>query len=159
MTPITYQAVISSPIGKIGIRSSEESLVGIDYLHEDEPVIKPRNIMAKEAVEQLLCYFADPTFAFEIPLLISASAFQKRVLELLKQIPVGTTQSYTDVAKQLKTSPRPVGNACRKNPIPIVIPCHRVVAEKDIGGYHGDKQAKMIEIKRWLLQHESGSRA
>ncbi len=155
MVTLSYQAVLSSPIGKIGIRSSERELLGIDYLTDDFALIKPKNSIAKETVEQLLCYFADPTYTFDIPLSLNVSAFQKTVLESLKQIPIGATQSYATLAKNLKTSPRPIGSACRKNPVPIIIPCHRIVAEKDIGGYSGDKHGRMIEIKRWLLQHEA----
>ena len=151
---VTYQAVLSSPVGKLGIRTSESKLLGIDYLSDEVELVKPKNIIAKETVEQLLCYFADPTYQFNLPLELDVSHFQKTVLEFLQRIPTGTTQSYAKLAQNLNTSPRPIGNACRKNPLPIVIPCHRVIAEKNLGGYNGDKRGRMIDIKRWLLEHE-----
>ena len=59
------------------------------------------------------------------------------------------------LAKWLKSGPRAVGNACRANPIPIIIPCHRVVAQNHIGGYSGETQGRKLDIKKWLLQHEA----
>lgn len=149
-----YQATISSPIGKIGIRSTSEHLLGIDYLSSNEPLIKPKTIVAKETVEQILCYFADPEFSFDIPFNLNVTPFQKTVLQALLKIPVGETRSYLRLANLLETKPRLVGNACRKNPIPIIIPCHRIVATTGIGGYSGALKGPLIEIKRWLLQHE-----
>ena len=58
------------------------------------------------------------------------------------------------LAKELKTGARAIGNACRKNPIPIVIPCHRVVAQHHIGGYAGQTEGEIVDIKKWLLNHE-----
>lgn len=150
-----YQAILQLPIGKVGIRATHDYLISIEYVDDNESLLKPKTTMAKEAVEQLLCYFADPTYPFSIPMTLNVKPFQQTVLSQLQQIPVGKTQTYADIAKLLNTSPRPVGNACRHNPIPIIIPCHRVVAEKDLGGYSGQKKGRLIEIKQWLLKHES----
>ncbi len=149
-----YEATVSTPIGKIGLHTSQDRLTGIDFVSEDYSILKPKTVIAKNAVEQLLCYFADPAYRFDIPLELKVTEFQLSVLNALQQIPVGSTRSYKDIAKILNTSPRPVGAACRDNPIPIIIPCHRVVSEKDLGGYSGKKKGPMLEIKRWLLEHE-----
>ncbi|MBW5802613.1 methylated-DNA--[protein]-cysteine S-methyltransferase [Coxiella endosymbiont of Ornithodoros amblus] len=154
---ICYQATVSTPIGKIGVRTSDDHLLGIDYLYDDSLLTKPKTILAKEIVEQLLCYFADPEFPFEIPIRLDLTPFQKTVLNALRTIPVGTTRTYAQLAEQLDTQARPTGNACRKNPIPIIIPCHRVIATTHLGGYSGATKGKLLEIKRWLLQHESVS--
>lgn len=150
-----YQATLLVPVGKIGIRTSQEHLIAVEYIEDDEPMIKPKTVIAKDVVEQLLCYFADPTFEMNLPTIFNVTNFQQSVLSALQKIPVGKTQTYSDIARILNTSPRPVGNACRMNPIPIVIPCHRVVSETDLGGYSGSKKGRLIEIKRWLLNHES----
>ena len=152
---IVYQATVSTLVGKIGVRTSDQFLLSIDYLHDSELIIKPKTIVAKETVEQLLCYFADPKFPFDLPLTLDVTPFQQSVLNALRKIPVGTTQSYAELAKRLNTKARPIGNACRKNPIPIIIPCHRVVAANDLRGcYSGATKGSLLEIKRWLLQHE-----
>ena len=88
------------------------------------------------------------------------TTFQHRVLNYLQTIPLGTTKTYGKIAKHLNTSARAVGNACRHNPYPIVIPCHRVVAQNSIGGYDGDRNLKSddfsgrLAIKYFLLKHE-----
>ena len=65
-----------------------------------------------------------------------------------------TTRTYRDLAEQLGSVPRAVGQACRANPCPIVVPCHRVVAVKGLGGFAGDRAGRKLAIKRWLLRHE-----
>lgn len=150
-----YQAILQLPIGKVGIRATQQHLLSIDYVDNKTALLKPKTTMAKETVEQLLCYFADPTYAFNVPMALQVKPFQQQVLSALQQIPIGKTQTYSDLAKLLKTNPRPIGNACRTNPIPIIIPCHRVIAENGLGGYSGETTGRLLDIKRWLLQHES----
>ena len=72
----------------------------------------------------------------------------------MQKIPYGKTKSYGELAQELKTSARAIGNACRHNPLPIIIPCHRIVAKNNLGGYNGATEGKMLNIKEWLLQHE-----
>lgn len=85
---------------------------------------------------------------------LKGTEFQKRVWRALCAIPPGTTKTYGELAKQLNTSPRAIGNACRKNPLPIIIPCHRVVAKNSLGGYAGARIGNLLEIKKWLLRYE-----
>ena len=85
---------------------------------------------------------------------LNVSEFQKSVLDQLLLIPFGETRTYGDIAKILDTSPRAVGNACRHNPVPLVIPCHRVVSTKDIGGYDGAKSGDLLAVKYKLLAME-----
>ncbi|HHJ35789.1 MAG TPA: MGMT family protein [Gammaproteobacteria bacterium] len=90
----------------------------------------------------------------EIDFQLDVTPFQGKVLHQLQEIPYGETRTYGDIAKILDTSPRSVGNACRNNPLPIIIPCHRVIAATGIGGYDGAKSGKLLEIKRSLLARE-----
>ncbi len=96
-----------------------------------------------------------PTHIFQIDLESKGTLFQKQVWKTLSSIPSGETRTYGSLAKQLKTSPRALGQACRVNPILLVVPCHRVVATGGIGGFGGSMAGRSIEIKQWLLEHES----
>jgi methylated-DNA-[protein]-cysteine S-methyltransferase len=76
------------------------------------------------------------------------------VWQVIYSIPCGNTLTYLDVARQLKSAPRPVGGACGANRIPLVIPCHRVVASHGIGGFMNARGGEPLEVKKWLLRHE-----
>ena len=103
---------------------------------------------------QLTDYFSNPEKEFEFNLALAGTAFQKRVWQLMRSIPVGEVRTYGWMAKQLKSSAQAVGNACRCNPVPIIVPCHRVVAAGGIGGFAGKRTGKLVAVKQWLLQHE-----
>ena len=89
-----------------------------------------------------------------MPLAPAGTAFQQRVWAALQAIPTGSVLSYGELARQLDTAPRAIGGACRSNPIPILIPCHRVVSRQGLGGYAGEVEGELPGIKRWLLRHE-----
>ena len=104
--------------------------------------------------EQLMAYFEDGSYAFELPLDLQGTAFQIRVWEALREISPGCTVTYGALAGQLGTGARAIGGACRANPCPIVVPCHRVVAGRVLGGFAGDSSGRKLAVKRWLLRHE-----
>lgn len=108
----------------------------------------------KIVVQQLMDYFSLAISLKTIPVVLTGTMFQKSVWSELRKIPLGETRTYGDIAKKLNSSPRAVGNACRKNPIPIIIPCHRVISASGIGGFAGEVEGRQIKIKRWLLNHE-----
>lgn len=146
-----YQAIIGSPVGKLGISTRENCLIGIDYLPTDMPLIKPKTLIAKDILEQLLCYFSDPSYCLDIPFQLNTeSSLTHQVLTTLPQITVGTTIQYGVFAKRFSTHARCIGAICRSNPIPLVLPCHRVIGQSNIGGYAGTQ----THIKKWLLAHE-----
>ncbi|GAB6067741.1 hypothetical protein JCM13664_10590 [Methylothermus subterraneus] len=103
---------------------------------------------------QLKAYFRDPATPFECVLAAKGSAFCRRVWQALLAIPPGEARTYGELARQLGTYPRAVAAACRANPYPILVPCHRVVAKSGLGGYCGRSLGEAVEIKRWLLRHE-----
>jgi len=154
--------VINSPIGKLEIKFSGEKLSGIHFLDHNLNNIVGSNLFDQEnrtiknIITQLQQYFVNPNITFNIPFDLIGTAFQKRVWNELLSIPVGATKTYGDLAKKLNSSARAVGTACKKNPIPIVIPCHRVIARDHIGGFAGKTSGNAIEIKQWLLTHEMG---
>ena len=81
--------------------------------------------------------------------------YQKHIWNTLRRCPSGKVWSYGDLAEKVNSGARAVGNACRRNPIPIVVPCHRIVSANGIGGYAGKTAGSYMLIKEWLLQHES----
>jgi methylated-DNA-[protein]-cysteine S-methyltransferase len=100
-------------------------------------------------------YFADPRHRFSCPIDPVGTAFQHRVWALIDAIPPGNPRTYGSLAKALGSSARAVGNACRANPVPLRIPCHRVIAARGLGGFAGDRSGRLVDIKRWLLDHEA----
>jgi methylated-DNA-[protein]-cysteine S-methyltransferase len=149
-----YQAIIESPIGKLGILASDEYLYRIDFLPKEISIISPSTFAAEITCQQLTAYFHNPRWIFELPCELSVTPFQRRVLDEIYLIPVGETRSYSEIAKKSRTGPRAVGMVCRCNPIPIIIPCHRVTAKNQIGGYGGVTEGQPISMKQWLLDHE-----
>ena len=113
-------------------------------------------VYARTVVNQLYRYFEDPDWKFTLKTEIHGTEFQQQVWRQLKKISLKKHCTYGELAKKLSTSPRAIGNACRSNPVPIVVPCHRVVSAKGAGGYCGTSDADSFElkIKNWLLDHE-----
>jgi len=102
-------------------------------------------------------YFQDPSRRIDVRCKLSGTPFQRRVWRLIAAIPPGTTRTYGELATALGSSARAVGGACRANPCPLVVPCHRVVARHGLGGFAGDRGGRLLDIKRWLLSHEAAS--
>ena len=149
-----YDAVISTPIGRVGIRLENDALADISFLGDSAAMHTPRTVAAREVCRQLRAYFTNPRFSFRVPLTLTGTAFQQRVWRALRRIPVGRTLSYGALARKLSTSARAIGNACRANPVPLVIPCHRVVATNGAGGFMGKRSGSALRLKHWLLEHE-----
>lgn len=150
-----YHAVMAAPMARIGIMTTSEGLSRIDFLSPDTALRLPQTGHARIAVEQLQHYFYDnPRWRFNLPLVVSGTPFQQRVWRALVELPVGVTVSYGQLAQKLKTAAQAVGNACGANPIPIIVPCHRVVGQKGIHGFCGQTQGWYPQIKQWLLHHE-----
>lgn len=131
---------IPSPVGTLTIEEDDEQIVAIRW--DPAPIgdAPPGNgsELLVEAARQLAAYFAGNLAQFDLPLAPEGSAFEQRVWAAMQTIPYGETRSYGDLAAQVGSAPRAVGRACGKNPIPIVIPCHRVLAKTGLGGYSGE---------------------
>jgi methylated-DNA-[protein]-cysteine S-methyltransferase len=159
-SPSVYNAIIALPVNfhdtKVGIHTRAGQLAAIDFLPSNTALKAADNFLAQQVVDQLGDYFNNGKFQFNVPFLLQGTAFQQRVWQALMAIQAGETCSYGRIADQLHSSARAVGNACRANPIPIVIPCHRVVAKQGIGGYCGQTGGQRLYIKQLLLEHERG---
>jgi methylated-DNA-[protein]-cysteine S-methyltransferase len=149
-----YDAVLSLPCATVGIRVEGDALTAIDFITEGTTLGVMSNPTIGAVLDQLHAYFADPRHCFDLPLALHGTPFQRRVWEALRAIPPGQVLSYGGLAQQLGTSARAVGGACGANPVPIVVPCHRVVAVHGLGGYGGAGSRGRLDIKRWLLSHE-----
>lgn len=146
--------VLRVPCGLLEITGRGETVTGLSWqLETGQEAEMGRGMSA--VWEQLMAYFRDPFTAFECWLAESGTAFCRRVWQALLEIPPGQVRTYGELARQLKTFSRAVAAACRANPYPIIIPCHRVVARTGLGGYCGKPQGAALDIKRWLLRHES----
>ena len=150
----SFTAKLATPFAVLGIRTAGEMLAGIEYLPRGVATLAPTNRLAAKVCRQLERYIDDPEFRFDLPFEFRGTAFQVRAWRAICAIPSGQTLTYLDVARQLKSAPRPVGGACGANRIPLVIPCHRVVASHGIGGFMHARGGQPIEIKKWLLRHE-----
>ncbi len=151
---MNYQAKLKTPFGMLGILCNDEALTGIEFLAPGSRPEAPRSALAKKVCEQLNAYFADPGFRFSIPVSTGGTPHQNKVWQAMCTIPCGKTRSYGDIAARLHSSPLAVGQACGANPIPIVIPCHRIVGKSGLGGFANHRDGYLLDIKRWLLAHE-----
>jgi methylated-DNA-[protein]-cysteine S-methyltransferase len=146
-------ALIDTPLGPIGLSWESATLTGVDL----EPSQAPAAATEPPPVDiarQLAAYFADGRSGFDLAVAMAGTPFQCRVWSAMRAIPPGQTRTYGDVARELGSAPRAVGQACRANPCPIVVPCHRVVGVQGLGGFAGDRSGHRVAVKRWLLNHE-----
>lgn len=139
---------------RLGIRTVGEKLVKLCFLPKDSALIKPEATFDKDVVQQLNAYFENPKQKFDIPTETKGTEFQQSVWRSLSTIPVGEHRTYLEVAQILKSAPRAVGNACRANPVPLIVPCHRVTSINGPGGYAGQTDGQLVEFKKWLLLNE-----
>lgn len=146
--------VMASPVGRLAVHTHAGQLTRIDYGVRAEVSRALTDPLHKMIARQLSAYFERPTTKFHLPLALPGTPFQLKVWRALQAIPVSQTMSYGELAARLRTSARAVGNACRANPIPLVVPCHRVIAKDGIGGFAGATRGAAIDRKRWLLRHE-----
>ncbi len=107
--------------------------------------------LLREAAAQLVAYFDDPAQGFDLPLKVEASEFQQRVCDAMLAIPLGETRTYGELSKDLGVPAQAIGQGCGGNPIPVIIPCHRVLGANGLGGFSG---LGGVETKVWLLKHE-----
>jgi len=158
-----FDAVVAFPVMCVAVRAEGERLAEVRYLPPGTPELAPANALAERAVRLLERYLADPDTRFDLPIAPDGTALQRQVWCALQRIARGTTKTYGAVAREVAgelgigddgTLARAVGQACGDNRLPIVIPCHRVVAEGGLGGFAHARRGFLIEAKSWLLAHE-----
>lgn len=150
------QWTLHSPLGELTLSEEDGALVALDWGRGRDQVATP---LLRAAAEQLHEYFDGERLSFQLPLAPQGTPFQRRVWDALCRIPPGETRSYIAVARELGTAARAVGQANGRNPIPIIIPCHRVVGTngprgENLGGYSAEGG---LDTKRFLLDLEARS--
>ena len=151
---MSNQAIIDSPLGKLKLIANDTHLLQLTYVPPTTKLKPASSSLLKKVQSQLQAYFTGKLSNFDLPIDLQGTPFQKKVWQALAKIPYGKTLSYSELAKILKTGPRAIGNACRTNPIPVIIPCHRILAKNGLGGYSGKTTGNFLKIKEWLLKHE-----
>ena len=143
------------PFGVFGLRCDEHAILEAEYLPLRASPLPPQNPLAAEAARQLRAYWKKPRgFVFELPLLSAPTAHQRRTRAAMLEVASGEVRTYGEIAKQIRSSPRAVGGACRANFLPLFVPCHRIVAADGLGGFMGARAG--AQIKNALLRHEAG---
>ena len=151
---VHHDLVLDSPVGRLGLWLRGDHVAGVDFLHDGVAFSAPVSGFARQVVRAFERYFSDGSQPIELPVAPEGTPYQQRVWNLLAEIPPGETRTYGELALHLDSGARAVGNACRRNPVPIIIPCHRVVSAVDIGGYAGQTGGPVLARKQWLLEHE-----
>lgn len=144
------RATFHSPIGPLSVAEEAGAIAALTW----EPSAQDDSPLLKAAVEQLRAYFAGELTEFDLPLRVKGSPFQQSVCAAMLAIPFGETRTYGDLARELNAPPQPIGNACGANPIPVIIPCHRVLGATGLGGFSGKGG---VETKVALLKHEGAA--
>ena len=154
-----YQAKLPTPFALLGIRAEGGVLAEITFLPKSDEALAPQDRLAARACAQIERYLEESEFRFDVPLMAQGTPFQRRVWRKIAAIGAGHTRSYGELARELRSAPRAVGQACGANPIPLVVPCHRVLAAAGIGGFAHHEGGFHVAIKRWLLAHEGAARS
>jgi len=144
----------ATPIGDLSLFEEDGALVAVEWgrAQSDQHGGGKTTPLLERARRQIEDYLAGRRRSFDLPLAPAGSAFQKRVWQAIARIPFGQTRSYGEIAHQVDSAPRAVGGACGRNPLAIIVPCHRVLASRGaIGGYSGGGG---LDTKRQLLALE-----
>jgi methylated-DNA-[protein]-cysteine S-methyltransferase len=150
----TWQTYISAPFGYVCVCSSSDHVTRIELLASKVSSNSRLNKFAKEARKQVKAYLKNSRFTFDLPIEINGSAYRKQVWNEIVKIPARETRTYGDIATLVGSSARAVGGACGDNVLPILIPCHRVVARAGLGGFMHSSGGFSLKVKWWLLNHE-----
>jgi len=146
------EALIATPIGMVRVTGGAEAIASVRIEPGQAEPIEGKTRAVREAVRQITEYFAGIRTGFDLPLEPAASPRGEMLRTGMIEIPYGNTMSYGDLARQIGSGPRAIGQACARNPFPIIVPCHRVTGSGGaLGNYSGGEGPK---TKIWLLDHE-----
>lgn len=146
-----YHASLSTPVGVLTATSNGTAITALSWQMSPSQETRPE---LNEAIAQLGAYFDGRLTAFDLPLAVEGSRFQRDVCDAMRAVPFGETLTYGDIAARLGAPAQAVGRACGGNPIPVIIPCHRVLGATSLGGFSA---AGGVETKVWLLRHEGAA--
>ena len=155
----TYSSVLNSPVGRLGLQvnAAETALTALAFLPDDAQPQTPSTDVERLAAEELAAYFSHPQHVFRVPIEPTGSAHQQAVWQAMLAIPCGQVRTYGQIAAQIASAPRAIGGACGRNPLVLLIPCHRIVAANHVGGFNRGTTPEANQIKTWLLRHEQAT--
>jgi len=145
------QKTVVTRFGSLILMEEDEAIVAVRWGHAAQEDTSP---LLRCAEAQLHAYATGEARDFDLPLRVGGAAFQRAVCDAIAAIPYGDTRTYGDIARDLGASAQAVGRACGGNPIPVIIPCHRVMGVKGLTGFSGGKG---VETKVALLRHEGAA--
>ncbi len=146
-----YMSSLSTPVGRLTVTSDGTAITALDWRETTRQDDRPE---LRAACDQIEAYFAGQLAEFDLPLAVTGTPFQQEVCAAMQAIPFGETLTYGDIARRLGAPAQAVGQACGGNPIPVIIPCHRVLGARSLGGFSA---AGGVETKVWLLRHEGAA--
>ncbi len=149
-----YDAIVDAPPCRLGAIFAGDALTRLDFMPADTPVSGRVDSRARHLTDELDAYWRNPAHEFDLLYVPAGTPFQLHVWRALLAIPAGQPTTYGTLAKKLGTAARAVGQACGANPLPILIPCHRVVAANGLGGFMHASSGAPLDVKTWLLAHE-----
>lgn len=149
-----YDAILDAPPCRLGAVFIGDTLTRLDFLPADTPLAGNGGERVQHLRKELDAYWRDPCHVFDLPFEAAGTPFQMRVWRALMSIPPGRPSTYGELAKQLGTAARAIGQACGANPLPILIPCHRICAASGLGGFMHASAGMPLDVKTWLLAHE-----
>lgn len=154
MTHAHFDAVFDSSIGRLGIVLEGDRLRALTFLDGRTNIVSATRVATRRVRQAILKYLDAPDVLPTVSLVTEGTPFQQRVWAALQAIPAGQVMTYGELAAQLNSGARAVGNACRHNPTPLAVPCHRVVPSKGLGGFAGHTSGRLVALKRRLLARE-----
>lgn len=144
----------AAPFAVLGIATDGGFVTSVRYLPRHTPAVAPHDRIAERTCREIERYLADPAYVFRVPYHLQGSLFQRRVWREIEKLFPLKTITYGEIARRLGSAARAVGGACGANPVPLIVPCHRVLSASGLGGFMGGKASFPLSVKRWLLDHE-----
>ena len=144
-------ASLDTPIGPLTVDAHDGAITRVRWVDDASGEITPE---LQAALCQLRDYFDGKLSEFDLPLHVNGSDLQRAVCDAMLAIPLGETRTYGDLAAELGVPAQAIGGACGGNPIPVIIPCHRILGATSLGGFSG---MGGVETKVWLLRHENAA--
>lgn len=150
----SWQFSLETLVGWLKVQGNQYFVTSAKFEFEQPEADFGQGALRDRAEQQLNDYLEGEIGEFDLPLMTRGSEFQQKVWTELESIPSGQTRTYGEIARKMGSSARAVGGACRKNPVAVIVPCHRVVSASGAGGYAGDTDGRNLRVKLWLLDHE-----
>ncbi|SHM47067.1 methylated-DNA--[protein]-cysteine S-methyltransferase [Roseibium suaedae] len=147
------EALIQTMVGPLCLQETDGQITRLSWSRQQDAGPEAPTALLKEAIAQLKAYFEGRLTSFDLPLAPKGGELNQAVFLAMLDIPFGETRTYGEIARQIGSAAQPVGQACGANPIPVIIPCHRILSAQGLGGYSGSGG---LDTKIALLKLEGG---